>query len=60
MTRAAFGVRLPPLLRGADVGIRTLALEGQPLHLAAVGGGMARDALLTSSIASVRRILASN
>lgn len=53
-------MRLPPLLRGGEVAIRRLSLHGQDLFLACLGGGVARDALLASSVSGVQRILASN
>lgn len=60
LSRSPLGMRLPPLLRGGEVAIRHLELEGQPLMIAALGGGVARDALLTHSGQGVRRILSSN
>ncbi len=59
MTRS-LGMPLPPLLRGADVAVRTIRIHGQPLYLASIGGTVARDALLTTSLRGVERILASN
>ena len=53
-------MRLPPLLRGGEVAVRRLTLHGQELFLACVGGGVARDALLASSVSGVERILAAN
>lgn len=54
--------RLPesPLLRGADIYVRTMRLHGQELYLASAGGNVARDALLSDSVRGVARILASN
>ena len=60
LTRSPMGMRLPPLLRGGEVAIRHIELEGQPMMLAALGGGVARDALLSHSGQGVRRILSSN
>lgn len=60
MSRAPLGMKLPPLLRGGEVAIRPLALHGQELYLAAVGGGVARDALLHHSMAGVQRIMSAN
>ncbi len=60
MGRSAFGMPMPPLLRNADVSVRALSLNGQDLFLASVGGGVARDALLTHSVAGVQRILSAN
>lgn len=54
------GMPMPPLLRGADVAVRTIRVHGQALHLASVGGTVARDALLSTSMRGVERILASN
>lgn len=51
---------MPPLLRGADVTVRSFRLHGESLHLAAVGGSVARDALLACSLRGVERILARN
>ena len=59
MTRS-LGMPMPPLLRGADVAVRTLRVHGQALYLASVGGTVARDALLSTSLLSVERILAAN
>lgn len=60
LTRSVMGMRLPPLLRGGEVAVRSLTLNGQELYLSAVGGGVARDALLSNSALGVKRILASN
>jgi hypothetical protein len=60
MSRAVMGMPLPPLLQGAEVTIRPLTLNGQELFLAAAGGTMARDALLTHSVSGVCRILSCN
>jgi hypothetical protein len=59
MTRT-LGMPLPPLLRGADVAVRALRVHGQLLYLASVGGTVARDALLATSILGVQRILSRN
>jgi hypothetical protein len=48
------------MLRGAEVAIRSVEVHGQPLFLASVGGGVARDALLAESLRGVHRILAAN
>jgi hypothetical protein len=53
-------MRLPPQFGGGEVAVRRLSLHGQDLYLACVGGGVARDALLASSVSGVQRILASN
>jgi hypothetical protein len=60
LARSILGVALPPLLRGAEVAIRVVEVHGQPLYLASVGGGVARDALLAHSARGVHRILAAN
>ncbi|MBC7170785.1 MAG: hypothetical protein H5U40_00070, partial [Polyangiaceae bacterium] len=60
MGRAPLGMPLPPLLRGAEVAVRALSMNGQDLFLASVGGGMARDALLSHSMTGVQRILSAN
>jgi len=60
MSRAPLGMPLPPLLRGGEVAVRPLALHGQELYLAAVGGGVARDALLRHSLSGVQRIMSAN
>ncbi len=54
------GMPLPPMLRGADVAVRPVRVHGQPLFLASVGGTVARDALLASSVRGVERILRAN
>jgi hypothetical protein len=54
------GMPMPPLLRGAEVAIRQVAVYGQSLYLAAAGGGVARDAHLSTSQTGVERILACN
>ncbi len=58
--RAPLGMRLPPLLRGGQVAVRPVGVDGQALFLAALGGGVARDAVLDHSRTSVKRILAAN
>ena len=60
MARSAFGMPMPPLLRGAEVAVRAVNVHGQPLFLASVGGGVARDALLSHSMRGVHRILSAN
>ena len=60
LAQSILGMPMPPLLRGAEVAVRTVHVHGQPLYLASVGGGVARDALLAHSLEGVRRILASN
>ena len=58
--KSILGIPLPPLLRGAEVAVRIVHVHGQPLYLASVGGGVARDALLSHSLSGVRRILSCN
>ena len=60
MVRSILGMPMPPLLRGAEIAVRTLRVHGTPLYLASVGGGVARDALLSHSLHGVQRILAAN
>lgn len=60
MVRSVLGMPLPPMLRGGDVSVRPMSLNGQPLFLATIGGGVARDALLAHSEQGVSRILAAN
>lgn len=59
-SRSPLGMPMPPLLRGAEVAVRPLQMNGQHLYMCSVGGGMARDALLSHSMRGVQRILASN
>ena len=58
--KSIMGIPLPPLLRGAEIAVRIVHVHNQPLYLASVGGGVARDALLSHSLSGVQRILASN
>ena len=60
MGRTVMGMPMPPMLRGGEVAVRPLSLYGQDLFLACVGGGVARDALLSTSMSGVQRILAAN
>ncbi len=60
LARSVLGMPLPPLLRGAEVAVRMVRVHGQPLYLASVGGGVARDALLAHSMRGVQRILSAN
>lgn len=60
LCRSPLGMRLSPLLRGGEVAVRTVQMHGQDLFLACLGGGVARDALMTNSTHGVQRILASN
>ena len=60
VARSAMGMPLGPLLEGGDVAVRPVSIHGQELVLASLGGGVARDALLTTSSEGIRRILAAN
>jgi hypothetical protein len=60
LNRTVMPMPMSPLLRGADVAVRTVRVHGMSLHLASIGGTVARDALLASSLRGVERILASN
>ncbi|MEM9071076.1 MAG: hypothetical protein AAGE52_21375 [Myxococcota bacterium] len=60
MSRSPLGMRLPPLLRGGEVAVRPIELNGQDLYIACIGGNVARDAHLNASERGVQRILASN
>ena len=60
MAKSILGIPMPPLLRGAEVAVRLVHVHGQPLYLASVGGGVARDALLSHSMSGVKRILSCN
>lgn len=54
------GMPMPPLLRGAEIAVRSVRVHGRPLYLASIGGTVARDALLSTSVRGVERILAAN
>lgn len=60
VARSALGMRLPPMLRGGDVAVRSVSTYGQKLYLACVGGGVARDAVMGHSVSGVERILTTN
>jgi hypothetical protein len=60
MAKSILGIPMPPMLRGAEVAVRLVHVHGQPLYLASVGGGVARDALLSHSMSGVKRILSCN
>jgi hypothetical protein len=45
---------------GEEVVVRALDCFGEPLFLASIGGGVARDALLAHSARGIQRILTSN
>jgi hypothetical protein len=65
------GAAAPLIARGAPVALETCKSEdevlvraidcfGEPLFLASVGGGMAREAILAHSARGIQRILTSN
>ena len=56
----SLGMPLTPLLRGAEVCVRSMRVHGASLHLAAVGGSVARDAVIACSLRGVERILTGN
>jgi hypothetical protein len=60
IARSVLGMPMPALLRGAEVAVRLVRVHNQPLYLATVGGGVARDALLAHSMRGVSRILSAN
>jgi len=60
LAKSPLGMPLPPLLSGGEVAIRSVDLHGQDLYLASLGGGVARDALLTHGTSGVQRILSAN
>ena len=60
MCNTVLGMPMPPLLRGADVAVRRTEVFGQSLFLASIGGGVARDALLSHSVEGLHRILSAN
>lgn len=47
-------------LQPDDVAVRAIDCFGEPLYLASLGGGVARDALLAHSARGVHRILTAN
>ncbi|MFK8003391.1 MAG: hypothetical protein AB8H86_27720 [Polyangiales bacterium] len=60
LCRSPMGMRLPPLLRGGEVAVRSMALHGSGFFISCLGGGVARDALLSHSTRGVERILTTN
>ncbi|MEM6954757.1 MAG: hypothetical protein AAF411_02915 [Myxococcota bacterium] len=60
LCQSPMGMRLPPLLRGGEVAVRSVSIHGTGLFMACLGGGVARDALLTHTTQGARRILAAN
>ena len=49
-----------PGIKGDDVSVRSIDCFGEPLYLASLGGGVARDALLSHSARGIHRILTAN
>jgi hypothetical protein len=47
-------------LQGDDVAVRAIDCFGEPLYLASLGGGVAREALLSHSARGIQRILTAN
>jgi hypothetical protein len=47
-------------IRCEDVSVRSIECFGEPLYLASIGGGVARDALLSHSARGIHRILTAN
>jgi len=60
LCRSPMGMRLPPLLRGGEVAVRSMALHGTGLFVSCLGGGVARDSLLSHSKRGMERILTTN
>lgn len=60
MARSPTSLPLPQLLRGGEIAVRPMQLHGQEIFLVALGGNVARDALLNHSTQGVHRILAAN
>lgn len=58
--RSVLAMPMSPLLRGAEVACRTIRVHGERLYLVAVGGTVARDAHLSTSVAGLERILTRN
>jgi hypothetical protein len=53
--------RMPgPGTTGDDVAVRAIDCFGEALYLASLGGGVAREALLSHSARGIQRILTSN
>lgn len=60
LSRSVFSMPQLPLLRGAELACRPLCVNGQSLYLVTAGGSVARDALLSSSVSGLERILSQN
>ena len=58
--RSVLAMPMPPLLRGAEVACRTVRVHGERLYLISVGGTVARDAHLSTSVLGLERILTGN
>jgi hypothetical protein len=50
----------PARLTKEEVSVRAIECFGEPLYLASLGGGVARDALLAHSARGIHRILTAN
>ena len=50
----------PARLTKDEVSVRAIECFGEPLYLASLGGGVARDALLAHSARGIHRILTAN
>lgn len=61
LSKTVFSMPMPPNLRGAELAYRSVRVHGENLTLVAAGGGTAaRDALLSSSVCGLERILTRN
>ena len=60
LCHSPMGMRLPPLLRGGEVAVRSMSMHGSGFFVACLGGGVARDALLDHSSRGAQRILTAN
>ena len=60
LSRSVFTMPQLPLLRGAELACRSIRAHGQCLYLVTAGGTVARDALLSSSVHGLERILTQN
>jgi hypothetical protein len=60
LSRSVFSMPQLPLLRGAELACRPIRTCGQSLYLVTAGGSVARDALLSSSVTGLERILSQN
>lgn len=60
LSRSVFSMPQAPLLNGAELACRSIRVHGQSLYLVTAGGSVARDALLSSSVSGLERILCQN